>query len=265
MSKNAETIKNNILNNITHLDKQEGSYISDMITPISIEMSELYGQCDTITSMMFINGLSGSYLDIKASEYGLIRKSETVDGETVNKTDEELRIRLIRQISSPGASGNKSDYVKWCTEIAGISDARVIPLWDGNGTVKVLPITTDKRAPSPTKITEITSNIEIKRPVGATVIVEAPAEKIINITATVVLTSNADLTVAKQKYTDLAKAYLQNSVFKLSNVDYNKLLSLFYELEEIQSVSICKVNNGAANIAIANTEIQVIGTVEVNS
>ncbi len=263
MSKAAETIKNNILDNIINLDKQEGSYVSDIVTPISIEMSELWRECDTITSMVFINGLSGNYLDSKASEYGLTRKYETVDGETVGETDEELRIRLIRQISSPSSSGNKSDYIKWCTEIAGISNARVIPIWNGNGTVKILPVTTEKKAPAVSKITEITNNIEANRPVGATVSVVAPTEKVINITATVVLTPNADLTVAKQKYTALATAYIQNSVFKLSNVDYNKLLSLFYEMEEIQSVTTCKINNGTVNIAIANTEIQVIGTITI--
>ncbi len=263
MSKAAETIKDKILNDIANLDKQEGSYLSDMVTPIAIEMSELWGQCDTITSMIFINGLSGDYLDIKASEYGLIRKTETIDSETVKETDEEFRVRLVRQISSPGASGNISDYVKWATEISGISNARVIPLWNGNGTVKVLPVTTEKKAPSSDKISEVTNNIEKNRPLGATVTVAAPIEKSINISATVVLSGNSDITTAKQKYTALATSYLQNSVFRLANVDYNKLVSLFYDLEEIQSVLSCTVNDGTSNIYITNSEIQVIGTITI--
>lgn len=262
-NKTAENIKANILAGVQNVDKQEGSFLNDMVTPIGIEMSEIYSQCDKIISMMFINGLAGIYLEAKANEYGLTRKSSTVDGVTVYETDEELRIRLIRQIKSPAASGNKADYIKWCTSIVDIADAKVIPIWNGNGTVKILPVTTSRRAPSSEKIAEISTFIESNRPIGATVTIEAPTEVSINVTATVVLKDSSKLLQATQKYTDLITKYLQDSVFKLSTVDYYKCLSFLYDLEEVQSVSIFKINNGTANITIDNTSIQVIGTVSI--
>lgn len=259
-NKTPKNIKNKILNDM-NINTQEGSFVSDMITPISIEFSELWGQYNKIISMLFLQGLQGEYLDAKASEYGIFRKTEIIDNETIKENDEQLKIRLISQIRSPAASGNIADYKKWCTEIANIVDAKVIPLWNGNGTVKIIPITTDKKSPTNEKLQEIINNIEKNRPIGADVTVAPPAEVEINVNIEVVLKSGCDLEQAKQKYTKLLNKYLQESVFKLSTVDYYRCLSFLYDLEEIQSVSSFKLNNNEKSIAIENTEIQVLRNV----
>lgn len=256
-NKTPELIKNKILENMT-VDKQEGSFVSDMVTPISIEFSELWGQYNKIISMIFLQGLQGECLDAKASEYGIYRKIEVIDNETIKESDKELKIRLISQISSPAASGNIADYKKWCTEITNIADAKIIPLWNGNGTVKVIPVTTERKSPPDDKVQEIINNIEKSRPIGASVTVVPPSEVEINVNIKVVLKSGYDLAQAKQKYTKLLNKYLQESVFKLSTVDYYRCLSFLYDLEEIQSVSSFKLNNSEENIPIGNTDIQVL-------
>lgn len=259
MSKSAEQIRNNIIGNMT-VNTQEGSFVSDVVTPISLEMENLYIENDKTQSMLFIAGLTGDLLDSKASEYGIVRKVATIDNEEIKESDVELQVRVIDYISNPSSSGNEADYKRWSKEIFDISDAHVMPLWNGEGTVKVLPVTTNKKAPSIDKITEVSNYMQTKRPVGANVTVIAPTEVAINISATVVL-KNSDINTTKNKYTILATEYLKYSVFKLSNVDYNKVVSMFYDLEDILSVTNVKVNNATSNIVIAETEIQVIGTI----
>lgn len=266
-NKTYENIKQNILDAMNGLNIEEGTFINDMVSPISVELESAYRQFDTIISMIFINGLQGSYLDVKASEYGIYRKVDILDNIEVKESDDELKKRLLTQIKAPAASGNIADYVKWCTQIPNITDAKVIPLWDGNGTVKVLPVNTDKLAPTVEEIQSVTANIEKNRPIGATVTVTAPTEVAISVNATITLKDVTQLEQAKIKYTDLLNSYLKNSVFKLNTVDYYKCLSFWYELEEIQTVNSFKLNNGVTNILISDTEIQVIGivTVEVSN
>src|SRR5690606_25751366 len=68
-------------------------------------------------------------------------------------------------------SGNKYHYELWATEVEGVSAARVHPLWDGNGTVKVVLVDTEGRAPAPEVVAATAAHIEEQRPIGATVTV----------------------------------------------------------------------------------------------
>jgi len=46
-------------------------------------------------------------------------------------------------VRNPSAGGNKSDYIKWSLEIAGVGSVSVVPLKYGNGTVCVAIVDKD--------------------------------------------------------------------------------------------------------------------------
>jgi uncharacterized phage protein gp47/JayE len=48
--------------------------------------------------------------------------------------DEQLRERVLAEAALPVGSGTKQDYRVWGTEIAGVSEVSVEPLWDRSGT-----------------------------------------------------------------------------------------------------------------------------------
>lgn len=73
-----EKIKQNILDEITtDINKSEGTIINDIVSPISLEMGKAYTEFEKILSLMFLDGMEGSYIDRKVSDYGIYRKAGT--------------------------------------------------------------------------------------------------------------------------------------------------------------------------------------------
>ena len=64
------------------------------------------------------------------------------------ESDENLLSRYYEKIQAPAISGNKYHYMQWAKEIPGVGDARVAPLWNGPGTVKVVIIDSNKQSAS---------------------------------------------------------------------------------------------------------------------
>lgn len=88
--------------------------------------------------------------------------------------DASLYNRLIFKVRQPVTSGNKNEYIQWATSVTGVGKCVVLPLWNGNGTVKVL-ITDANGDPASTDLQEkVAAYIESVRPIGATVTVAAP-------------------------------------------------------------------------------------------
>lgn len=74
----AEQIKQNILNNMkSDVDKREGSYTYDMISPISTELGKYYEALNAVLPIAFVDETSGEYLDKRAAEVGITRKQGT--------------------------------------------------------------------------------------------------------------------------------------------------------------------------------------------
>lgn len=90
------------------------------------------------------------------------------------ETDTELYNRLIFKVRQPATSGNVNDYIEWATSIAGVGHVAVVPLWNGNGTVKVIVTDSSGNPASSNLLTQVSTTIETKHPIGATVSVVAP-------------------------------------------------------------------------------------------
>lgn len=76
---NYEDIKKSILDNIdTDIDKREGSFTNDMISPAAFEIYKSYLEFEKMLSVIFVNDCSGEYLDKRVIEYGLKRKEGSV-------------------------------------------------------------------------------------------------------------------------------------------------------------------------------------------
>ncbi|MGK5506723.1 baseplate J/gp47 family protein [Brevibacillus formosus] len=73
--------------------------------------------------------------------------SPTSDGFDA-ESDEDLLKRYYQRIRTPATSGNKAHYKNWAMEVQGVGDVRIVPLWDGVNTVKVIIIDSDKKPAS---------------------------------------------------------------------------------------------------------------------
>ena len=70
----AERLKSNLNN---QANKIEGSFAADNIGAVSQELELMYAYADYLNDMHYIDTAEGEFLDRKAKDYGLIRKSAT--------------------------------------------------------------------------------------------------------------------------------------------------------------------------------------------
>lgn len=72
-----ENIKRDILAKIADIDKREGSFVNDMVSPVAIELEGAYQQFEKMLGVMFLEDSAGAYIDKRANEYGVFRKQGT--------------------------------------------------------------------------------------------------------------------------------------------------------------------------------------------
>ncbi|HEX2925677.1 MAG TPA: baseplate J/gp47 family protein, partial [Ruminiclostridium sp.] len=140
-------------------------------------------------------------------------------------------------------------------------DAKVFPLWNGPGTVKVIVIDAEKKPANINLISSVVSAIETNRPIGATVTVAAAQAIVIDIKLS--LTKN-DAYTQDQVKDEIIKnitGYLQSIAFKQDYVSYAQIGNVIMSSRGVNDYSNLTVNNGIANIAIGVDQVAVPGVV----
>lgn len=171
-----------------------------------------------------------------------------------------MRERYYTKVRTPATSGNKWHYLNWAKEVIGVGDARVFPLWNGNGTVKIVIINSNKRAADSILINNVANYIEDNRPIGANVTVVSATEKPININVTLVIDSKNY--VLENIKTDIERnivEYLKKIAFVSDYVSYAQIGNIIFNTEGVIDYSSLLLNNGTANITINNEEVAVLG------
>lgn len=202
---------------------------------------------------------------------GVTNPTPTTGG-TDEEDDESLLARLLQKVQHPGTSGNKADYINWALEVPGVGGAKVIPLWNGPGTVKVVLLGTDKKPANPEIVQTVQNYIaptqgmgEGKAPIGASVTVVAATPVEINVSATVILTGTKTLEEVQREFEKNLDDYLASIAFSADpTVRYVRIGSLLLDTGGVQDYSNLLVNGETANITIALDEVAVHGTVTLN-
>ena len=104
MSKTYENIKNRMLDNMKiDIDKREGSFLNNMVSPISQELAKAYIEQEDLVNMAFIRNGFFNYLDLKCEEYGIYRKEGTkAVGEVIFTGENGISIENGTILSSNG-------------------------------------------------------------------------------------------------------------------------------------------------------------------
>lgn len=73
-----EAIRTEILDRMENvLDKREGSYTSDVVAAVALELSKAYQAQNAVIPVAFVDETSGEYIDKRCAEYGITRKPGT--------------------------------------------------------------------------------------------------------------------------------------------------------------------------------------------
>lgn len=203
-------------------------------------------KADTITSIpMSIPGISA------------VTNAEATSGGYDEEDDETLLTRYLERVRLPATSGNKYEYYEWAKSVSGVGDARVLPLWNGNGTVKVLIVDADMQVAPASLIQKVADYIETVRPIGATVTVTSPTP--IPVTITVKVSGMLD----KEQYIKDVNAFIGKKGMNLRALSYARCIDI---LMNQSSVSDCAdlLLNGQQVVKCAEDEMIRIEGVDVS-
>ena len=179
------------------------------------------------------------------------------------ETDEELRTRYFAKVSLPATSGSKYHYVMWAKEVSGVGDAKCLPLWNGNGTVKVIIINSDKGIASEELISEVVNHIEENRPIGAEVTVESAEPLVIDISVSLVLANGVDVDAAKDKVSESITKYLQKNAFSSTYISYAQIGGCILSCDEVNDYGSLTMNGGVENISVSDIQVPIFGVIDV--
>ena len=334
-----EVIKQRILDNINiDIDKREGSFTSNMISPLVEELAKAYINMSDILSLGFIEDSFDTYLDKRVGEFGVYRKEGvkaigeiTVEGKEgatiengtlikanglyftvlndielpgenilyieaneagykynllantefelvekndkitklVNKTeftngvdietDEDLRKRFVKVVNNPSTSGNKNHYEEWALEVNGVGRAIVYPLWNGNGTVKVMIIGNDNKPVSEEIVEATMAHITENMPIGCSLTVTTPTLLNVILNASIELKDGYEIEEVKEDFENSLNEYLKDVTTELT---YSKVYGLLVNHAGIEDITSLLVNDNNINISIA--EDKIINISEIN-
>ncbi|KJR48393.1 Phage-like element PBSX protein xkdT [Desulfosporosinus sp. I2] len=192
-----------------------------------------------------------------------VNNSSPITGGNDAETDDALLSRLLSRARTPSTSGNVAHYVQWAIEVPGIGAARVYPLWNGPGTVKVVAIDSNKRAINSSLLSEVTEHIEDNRPIGATVTVVSATEKLINLSATVVLSNGITLNQVQDTLGEVVTEYLKSIAFLSSHVSFAQVGSLLLSVLGVSDYSNLQMNGLAQNMIVGEEEVAVLGVLSL--
>ena len=178
--------------------------------------------------------------------------------------DEELYQQYFERISRPATSGNIYHYEQWTKQVSGIRAVKVFPLWDGPGTIKIMVVGSDGRAPSQEKVQEVFEHIETERPIGATVTAAPAIEREINISADLQLIEGKEVNEIKENYSQELATIFRNAAYQTDTVRYSQLATLVLEQSGVIDWQNFLVNGETSNVELSEDEIPVIGSVIFN-
>lgn len=176
------------------------------------------------------------------------------------ETDEALLGRYLLKVRTPATSGNVYHYKQWALSIAGVGQCKVLPLWNGNGTVKVIMVDDNNNTASDDLIKKVADYIESVRPIGATVTVTSPVPFAINIEATIIGSGDTD------KVKETVNNYFKNNGFGLEYVSVARIGKTLLDSGITDyDYDTLKVNGSNEDITLNDDQLPVCGEVILNA
>ena len=201
--------------------------------------------------------------------YSVINEKEIINGYD-KEPNSVLVARAKEKATRPAHSGNIYDYEQWAKQVDGVGKVLVKPLWNGNGTVKVLIANYNNDIADSSLIQKVRDRIEKDdgRPVGADVTVDSFTAKNINIDVQIVLKAGFTLSDVKEKIESLLKAIVKTgaATYEKANksiLSINRLEKAILDIEGVND-NFVKINSSNSNIEIESDEILIVGTVIIN-
>ena len=187
-----------------------------------------------------------------------------IDGED-EASDDKIRTTYYNKVKNTNNDGNLGQYKIWCEEYPGIGNYKIIPLWNGDNTVKVSILDSENGVATDTLVSEFQKYLDpgIKgmgdgvAPIGAFVTVTTATELPITVTADVMLAEN---------YTDTSiineglNKYFKEVAYKKNILSVMQIGAAILDVEGVEFITNLKVNGGTADLNLGDEYIPVLST-----
>lgn len=232
----------------------EGSFTGDVLRACADGMAQLWSMdIDGLARRAFVSTAVGEWLTAVCADRGVDR----LDGES----DEELRNRTLKKLSGTPTSGNADHYIQWCCSVPQVLRAKVLPLNRGAGTVDMVVISTQGRAPDEDTLAAAQAVVDGQRPVGADARVVAPEEMPIAVCATVTLMDDAQLSSVQAQFQEELTAFLKDIALNTQTVSYAKVLRLLLDCAGVADVTGFTLNGSDESLTLESSAVGVCGEI----
>ena len=210
-----------------------------IVSEITDEENHIYRMnCETAGDEP--NGYTGALIPVDYIK-GLTRAELTeilIPGENEEPT-EDFRKRYFDSLNSQAFGGNIQDYKKKVKAIEGIGGVKVYPVWNGGGTVRLVIINSEFKAPSSELIAQTQTAIDPVlnkgeglgiAPIGHVVTVQGVTETTVNITT--------NITYAEGWSYEDVKTYIEEAIdkyFSELNASWENSAGLIVRISQIES------------------------------
>lgn len=196
-----------------------------------------------------------------------VENKEVFVGGRLIEDDDTLRNRTFTKIMYPSASGNANHYKDWAYSVNGVGAAKVIPVWNGPGTVKVIILDANKKPANSALINEVHGYIEKNRPIGATVTVATARTVDFTVSVYVKQFGSALMEDIKEELTEKINAYLYKVAFEQEKVSYNKIVAILENMDSVADYMNVKINGLGVgeDLTLESDQIPVLEGVEINA
>lgn len=201
----------------------------------------------------------------------IINDDPIINGENEER-DDDLRERYYEDLREPATSGNDYHYKRWAKEVEGVGEANVIGRWNGNNTVKVVIINSDRKPADSDLVKRVQDYIDPdskgigagQAPIGAYCTVVSAAAVPINIAVTGVShTATATKSSITADVTQAVTEYLKAIAFKQPYVSVAQISNIVLGVQGVTDYEAVTVNGQATKIPLTVEQVATLGTVEV--
>lgn len=216
------------------------------------------GYYGSLTPITYLQGLT------KAELTDIIDMGDDIE------SDEDLRVRYMESVTAPQFGGNVSDYQNKVKSLTGVGGCKVIPIWNGGGTVKLIITNSQGGVPTSSLVNDVQEAVDPNQdqqglgiaPIGHIVTVEGAAAKKITVSATFTLESGVNPTDIQDSVNNIVDNYFKSLSTKWDKED--NLIARISQLETrllgvagVLDITNTKMNNSSSNLSLQSNEIPV--------
>lgn len=210
----------------------------------------------SLTPISYVNGLTKAEL------------TDIIDTGDDTESDDALRERYMETVTAPQFGGNISDYQNKVKAITGVGGCKVVPIWNGGGTVKLIITNSLYQTPDEGLIEEVQEIVDPTQdqtgigiaPIGHIVTVEGAESSNITISGTFTLQSGTEPDDIKQQVNEVVDNYF-NSLAKEWDSEENIIVRVsqietrILGVNGVLDITNVKLNSGTANISLESNQI----------